>query len=500
MMYFAKFAFGCSLFALAPVMAQAAGTYYNGGTYRSPQTGYNTQSYMQRANNGAGYTRTNYSNYSNYSAVQPNANARTSQRGAQSQQASQQNRSVVAAKSGRRGFWLDAGFSHEMAQWQFEMEGSSKLHYDNIGWNVFDVEGGYSFDMGKVRGQIDLGFKYGFQSGESSMVDDDVTNGGAFVASLYEQCDAEGNCTGYLGDQITHALSVGTSDGGNMLGFNVGFGLTDAWKWGNVRFTPSVGYRYLKYKLETKKNYGLMIDSAQCVEIDGEVRCDPVILVHYNNGDVQMLWGPTDTNQDGFWDIGTGADGVYPEGTVYFQQPGVSHSYEVEWAGPYLALDMDYLINANNSVNGHVELGMPGYKATGDQPYRFDWAHPKSVEDEAGMFGAFHLGLGANWLTAITDTVSLSLGFTYDYYSVSDADATTYLSENYYMGIYNEILDAWQNAGRTEEEMLGTDGNQTAIAIKDLQNACPGWVCKDNGIIESFYKSIGIRVGINARF
>jgi hypothetical protein len=105
-----------------------------------------------------------------------------------------------------------------------------------------------------------------------------------------------------------------------------------------------------------------------------------------------------------------------------------------------LALDMLYDINQNNSVNAYLEVGLPSYTATGDQPYRFDWEHPKSVEDSSGVGSAFHLGLGANWTTALTDNVALSVGVTYDYYTVSDADAKTYLNGEYYNDIYNQMI------------------------------------------------------------
>lgn len=283
-----------------------------------------------------------------------------------------------------------------------------------------------------------------------------------------------------------------------MLGFNAGFGLTDFFKWGNMKITPSVGYRYLKYKLETKKNYGLSVDTSACFEIDGEIQCDPAVVIHYSDGKQQIIWRDDIKSE---MEIGSGASNIDTGGTYYYQQPGTSHSYEVEWSGPYLAMDMVYDINQNNSVNGRVELGFPGYKSTGDQPYRFDWAHPKSVEDKAGMFGAIHFGLGANWLTAITDTISLSIGLTYDYYTVSDADAKTYLNSTYYNDLYNTRLQLWQGEGKTEADMLATDGGD-AIAknIKQLEQDCPGWVCSTNGEIESFYKSMGIRVGINAKF
>ena len=164
--------------------------------------------------------------------------------------------------------------------------------------------------------------------------------------------------------------------------------------------------------------------------------------------------------------------------TYYYMQPGISHKYEVAWSGPYLALDMLYDINTNNSVKAYVELGLPSYTATGDQPYRFDWKHPKSVEDSTGIGGAFHFGAGANWSTALTDKVSLSVGVTYDYYSVGDADAEMFYGD--------------------KQKML--EENTTAQSIVQLEEDCPGWVCKDSGEIESFYKSLGVRIGINAKF
>ncbi len=508
MKYLPRIVFGCSLFAMMPVLAQAAGTYYN-GNYQSPQTmRYNTSSYGTRTNanimqnsayqrtySNSGYNNSNY-NSSSYAASRQNMGQNMGvQRGTmnsnQNQARGNQANSNVA-NSARNGFYLDAAFSHQMAQWQFEMkEAGSILHYDNVGWNVFGADAAYVFDMGSMKGQIDAGLQYGMQSGESSMVDDDVTRGGYLVTTWV---DGSNNV---IGEQIGHALSVGKSSGGNMLGFNVGFGLTDVFSFGKVRITPSVGYRYLKYKLETSQNYGMSIDTLQCFEVDGEIQCDPILIFGntVENGVITDPSVPTREDINSLLQTGGGAY-VNTAGTYYYQQPGVSHSYEVEWAGPYLAFDMDYQINQTNAVNGRLELGFPGYTAIGDQPYRFDWAHPKSIEDKAGMFGAFHLGMGANWMTAITDTVSLTLGMTYDYYSVSDADATTYLNGTYYTDLYDYRLENLY-AG-DEDRMLEEDA--IAKNIVQLEQDCPGWVCKSDGEIESFYKSIGLRIGINARF
>ena len=497
-----KFLLRASLIAMLPVAANAAGTYYT-GNYQSPQMRYNTQSYASRGY-GANTTQTrnyNTTGYSAYSSTRPTVGTRTGQVNVARTNA----QPTTTTASSKNGFWLDAGISHENAMWHFEMkESSSKLHYDNVSWNVLDLRGGYVFDAGNTKMQIDAGFKYGMQYGDSSMVDDDITDGGYFVTRWVNEANE------VIGDQIGHALSVGTSKGGDMYGFNAGFGLTDFFKWGNMRVTPSLGYRYFKYKLETKKNYGLSVDTAACFKIEGsdEIQCDPAIVVELSDGKQQVLWRDSVT---GKMEVASNAKYIDSQGTYYYQQPGVSHSYEVEWSGPYLALDMNYLINANNSVNGRVELGLPGYKSVGDQPYRFDWAHPKSVEDKASIGSAMHFGFGANWVTAITNSVSLSLGLTYDYYTVSDADATTYLNGAYYTDLYNKRFEIWRTEHASDSEQIkseagmlgqvsGTAGDEIAISIKNLESQCSGWKCSASKEIDSFYRSLGIRVGVNARF
>ena len=499
---------------LAPLAANAAGTYYSGYTsaYQSPQTRYSTQTYAQRQTGYANrynntysapsYASTRYNTY-NTSAAQ-NASA------AQPQQAT-----ASAQTSKKTGFWLDAGISHQMAQWQFDMKSAgSLLSYDNIAWNVLDVSAGYAFGVGKTTMQIDAGLLYGMQWGESAMYDDDISNGGYFVT----QWVTEDQKT-VIGEQIGHAVSIGTSKGGNMLGFNMGVGLTDMFRVGNLRLTPSIGFRYLKYKLTTENNYGLAVDTAQCFEINGEIQCDPILIFKNDNGN-SVIWRD---DIEVPVQIPDGSTHVDTAGTYYYEQPGTSHSYETTWMGPYLALDMDYDINQNNAVNARVELGLPGYESVGDQPYRFDWQHPKSVEDSTGMFGAFHFGAGANWTTALTDSVALSIGVTYDYYTVSGADAKTYLNMNYYDDLYNERLAVYEKAYPSggnygghdytaKEIMLGIaaaenpdlsgvpKGDGTAMNIEYLREACPGGVCETQDEIESFYKSLGIRVGIYARF
>ena len=546
MKFLPRFLFNCSALLLMSAAANAAGTYYT-GNYQSPQRGYATQSYAQRA-------RTNTSNYSSqgvsaYNRNQyANAGYTNSRAGVASQLQQQQTR--AATQSSKRGFSLDAGLSKQVAMWEFEMNtAGSKLHYDNIDWLVFDAAGKYVFDVGNTTLQIGAGLQYGMQMGESTMIDDDISHGG-YSNGTYV---GEYNNQRYYGEKIGHALSLGTSKDGSMFGFNVGVGLTDFWRWGNVKITPSVGWRYLKYKLETSDNKGSVIVSAnygnECVDFDdGSTQCGPVVMVSngYTPGELHVYPGYTYFDANGVvLDINENGNFVYPgttnlaepayaavlvdgwryaeaDGTFYFEQPGVSHSYEVEWSGPYVGLDMQYDINQYNVVTANVELGLPSYTATGDQPYRYDWQHPKSVQDKGGIGSGFHFGVGANWRTAITDSVALSIGLTYDYYTVSDADATTYIDpvwgEEQYQGalvLWKQVLNV--NLGNSfsdaQLESFMLNGVTKADGITDTNGAiveidpeyfavvkANNWEDKADGEIESFYKSLGIRIGINARF
>jgi len=539
--------------AMIPVLANAAGTYYV-GNYQSPQQNYSQMGYAtQRQNPQMGYgygmqrqdmnytqdvtysrTRTRVAQnpdvyigdqYAGYRSV--NTNTETTQK-----------KTVKVAEkpsNGQKGFWINPALSHEYASWRFDMaESGSILHYDNIRWNVFDVTAGYRFDAGNTPLQIDAGLKYGMQFGDSTMVDDDITAGGYWITSWsdWDPSDDtngngvydEGEPTRYLGEQYGHSLSVGTTNGGSMLGFNLGLGLTDFFKTGNIRFTPSIGYRYLKYKLETKQTHGLTVDTLYCNTVNGtdETQCDPFASVYlggldeHNNLVItgEHVLGPQ--NEYGYYNMDvndpTSIVGVSTGGTYMFMLPGVSHSYEVEWAGPYLALDMVYDINDKNAVTGRVELGLPAYTATGDQPYRADWMHPTSVKDEGGIGDAWHFGLGANYMTAITDTVSFTLGVTFDYYSVSGASASTFFNESYYMAIYNDLLQEYIESGifgtnaNAESAMLNGyeydnreySANPTAVNINEMRKS--GWVGKAENEIESVYKSLGLRIGINAKF
>ena len=94
-------------------------------------------------------------------------------------------------------------------------------------------------------------------------------------------------------------------------------------------------------------------------------------------------------------------------------------------------------------------------------------------------FKSFAFGLNGLWATRVTDNVSLNFGFTYDYYHVSGASATTYLNAAYYENLFDYGYI-------TEDEYYEHKSN--------------GWKTESKNEIESVYKSMGIRVGLNIKF
>ncbi len=493
----------CALFnivalSLIPAVAGAAGTYYNGLGYQK-----NVGSYYNNYSNSRG---------GNYASMYQNGYA---------QQKTTTSRKVVKKTSkktsekgnAKTGFVLGGGLSHEFASWDFEMKtAGSKLTYDKLSWNVISGEGIYYFGDSTPM-QIKVGARYGKQYGETDMMDDDITKGG-YVNM--EWTDVNKNPFAY---QTGHALSVGSSKGGTQMGFNAAFGLTDFFKWGSVKITPSVGYRYLKYELTTKKNYGVAIDILEssssypyitCINgYMGELQCDPFLLFYPSGGGDPVISGrveqQVDTDGDGIADstqvsdtiqIPAGSVGVGTGGTYYYEQSGTSHKYETTWMGPYVAFDAEYEINKDNFVYGGIEIGLPIYKSEGDQPYRYDWQHPKSVEDKGSFGDAYHIGLNANWSTNITDSTAFTLGLTYDYYTVSKATAKTYMNSAHYTELYDLYTNALANNVLTDYEKIVLQDEIDKIDEYKAAN----WVIEDKDEIKSIYKAMGIRAGINVKF
>jgi len=480
---------GMTIVSMLPLMANAAGTYYNGNAYQNPQNRYGA---MTTSNNTGGY-------YNTYGAGRGYGQNMTAQNLGTTKNTIRlvQKGDTVTTKAKtnttkKQGVYLDANLSHEFADWGFEMkQAGSKLHYDNLQWNAINGELAYYFGDATPM-QLKVGGKYGMQFGDSPMIDDDVSGSGMWE---WQTMIVDGVSEPVLFG--SPAMSIGTSNGGSEYGFNAAFGLTDFFDLGRAKVTPSIGYRYFKHTLKTKKNYGLTVDVIDsetfenCYEYNGEIQCGPYIGFVSGNQIISYGSGGTIINNN------TGASQLDRGNTYYYEQPGMSHKYETVWMGPYIALDMEYVIDNDNVVNAGLEIGLPIYDSKGDQPYRFDWAHPTSVEDKGDFGDAIHLGFNAEWATMISDSMMFTLGTTYDYYRVSGASATTYLNPAW----YEEDLTYYENLYQNAANGNGTITDEEVDYLNELKGLkANGWSTKTENEIKSIYKSMGIRAGIKVKF
>lgn len=485
--------------AMASGVAGAAGTYYNNNSMYQRYNTANMGNMGYNSTNAArGYAAARYGQQ-NTTTVNRTRTTRT-----------MTTNSVNNNTGAKQGWVFGGGLSRETASWNFEMkDAGSKLHYDGVDWNVLGVNGTYYFG-GATPVQANFGARYGVQSGEVLMVDDDISNGGYLVSKYTNEVDD------ILGYQTGHAISVGTSKGGSQYGFNAALGLTDFFKYGRVKFTPSIGYRYLNYKLKTEKSYGLTMDIFEvvnstafefvtCVQIEGsdEIQCDPFVLFEAVGDNNNTITGRimVDDELSNYIVVPSDINGAFPYGldlggTYYYEQPGTSHDYKTTWAGPYVGLDMEYEINNTSVLTGGIEIGLPIYSSEGNQPYRVDWAHPKSVEDKGSFGDAVHFGLNAMWKTAVSDATMLTLGFTYDYYKVSKATAKTYLSSSWYEDLYNVYEDIYESPESTDYAKQVAEAQMGEI---DKYRSA-GWVLESKNEVKSLYKSMGIRVGLEMKF
>ena len=97
----------------------------------------------------------------------------------------------------------------------------------------------------------------------------------------------------------------------------------------------------------------------------------------------------------------------------------------------------------------------------------------------------------------------LSLGMTYDYYKVSGATANTYLNKSYYETMLDNVNDwvvHYEGLGSLTEEqqVIYESFKDEQTTLKAYKAA--GWKQESKNEIESIYKSMGIRLGVNVKF
>jgi long-subunit fatty acid transport protein len=104
--------------------------------------------------------------------------------------------------------------------------------------------------------------------------------------------------------------------------------------------------------------------------------------------------------------------------------PGLASTYETEWVGPWLGLDLIVPMNEKITLSAGFEYHWTSYKAEANWNLRSDLAHPKSFEHSADGTG-FELSLGGRY--AFSDRWSLALTTNYQKWSTDPGVDRVYL-------------------------------------------------------------------------
>ncbi|MDR2098570.1 MAG: hypothetical protein LBO78_00910 [Rickettsiales bacterium] len=103
---------------------------------------------------------------------------------------------------------------------------------------------------------------------------------------------------------------------------------------------------------------------------------------------------------------------------------GTTHIYPVDWTGPFVAANLERAISPKETFNIYAELFFPTYRAEGTWPGRDELQQYPSFVDEGGS--SIGLQLDMTYKYKIYPNVDLSIGGSFEYYRVQDADTTTY--------------------------------------------------------------------------
>lgn len=169
----------------------------------------------------------------------------------------------------------------------------------------------------------------------------------------------------YAGDNRTleFSRSNNNADDGDVFDFSAAAGLQFSSSDATFQLTPLVGYSYHEQNLEMTD--GLQTVSDQAIAND--------------------FFGP-------------GVVVLPPLGPF----PGLDSSYDTEWYGPWLGVEMTYQVSERLKLLGNIEYHWYDFEGTANWNLRDDLAHPVSFEhfsDGTGLaFGLKFLGeLTRNW-------------------------------------------------------------------------------------------------------
>ncbi len=248
---------------------------------------------------------------------------------------------------------------------------------DNIDWNM---ETTFTFNTGYRSDDLDWNIAGNIYGNNPNILSElswsdlnihQIKAGGKVIVNetFYLRCslgygwifDGKNQDSDYSGDNRTFEFSRSNNDAddGNVLDVSLGVGYQFGQVSGMVIITPLVGYSYHEQKLRMT---------------------------------------------DGFQTIGV-TTGPFA---------GLNSTYETEWNGPWIGVDLSFEINKKFTLFGAFEYHMADYYAKANWNLRTDFAHPKSFEHTADGSGIV-MSIGGDY--ALNDQWFINVNIDYQDWS-----------------------------------------------------------------------------------
>jgi hypothetical protein len=105
--------------------------------------------------------------------------------------------------------------------------------------------------------------------------------------------------------------------------------------------------------------------------------------------------------------------------------PGLASTYDAEWSGPWVGLDIVFKSNKKYNLYAEIEYHWGDYYAEADWNLRTDFAHPKSFEHDADGDG---IVLSAGWRYFFDNHWAVNLNFNYQDWSTDNGIDRVFLA------------------------------------------------------------------------
>jgi len=204
--------------------------------------------------------------------------------------------------------------------------------------------------------------------------------------------DGDNQDSDYLGNNRTYEFSRSNNNADDGDVWDASLAVGYPWRWGRSvisTITPLVGYSHHEQNLK-------MTDGYQTVSI-------PVVTPDFT------IIPP-------------------PVGPI----SGLNSSYDTEWKGPFIGIDMRFRGEKLSSLASRLETYFSyeyhwaDYHAQADWNLREDLRHPKSFEQDADGTG-WIIGAGLNFI--INSNIALNFDFDYQNWRAKDGNDKTYLAD-----------------------------------------------------------------------